>query len=67
MSSTVDQDALSAAAVKIQAVGRGMIVRKVERSQLAASSLTTKEQARADRQTQLARGNPIECSNLSIR
>jgi hypothetical protein len=64
---TLDNDALSAAAVKIQAIGRGMIVRKVERSQLAESSLTTKEMARADRQTQLASRHQIESGNLAIK
>jgi len=54
MSAIFDDEALSAAAIKIQARGRGMIARKVERAQLAASSSVTKEQARAERQTQLA-------------
>ncbi len=58
-----DDDALSAAAIKIQARGRGMIARKVERAQLAASSSVTKEQARAERQMQLAREGQIEFDN----
>jgi hypothetical protein len=65
MSAASTDDVISAAVVKIQAVGRGMIVRKVERSQLAASSSITKEQSRADRMTQLARRNQLESNDLA--
>jgi hypothetical protein len=58
--STFEDKALTAAATKIQARGRGMIARKVERAQLAASSSVTKEQARAERQVQMAREKQTE-------
>jgi hypothetical protein len=65
MSNAFFDDDFSIAVVKIQALGRGMIVRRVDRSQLAASSTITKDEARADRQMQLARGNQIKSDDLT--
>jgi Leucine-rich repeat (LRR) protein len=53
--SAADDDAKATAALKIQARGRGMITRKQDRSALAqSSSPNRKEEARQERQRQLA-------------
>jgi WD40 repeat protein len=49
-----DAERKAAAARQIQRVGRGRIIRKQDRAALAASSTVTKDEAREERQRQLA-------------
>ena len=52
-----DAAAKAAAALKIQRIGRGKMVRQQDRQALAASSTVTKAEAREERQRQISRDN----------